>query len=231
MADPISLYRFLDSDGGLNTLVDGRFRVGQLSKYNDPFEWQLGFAGITTPEEQKVADEIRSSHRPWVESWMGVLSFSACASDPVLWSVYAEKHQGVAFEVKYPWKPDEIVKMEYPKERPTLDFRELPKHRTVNERDDYLMSVLRCLRDHKPFGFSFEQEYRLHINLQDAVRCRFHNGHHYWQPPDRSLTRVILGFQCPLEEAVVRKLLDMNGFTGTGVVRAKLCQETYSVIV
>jgi hypothetical protein len=49
--------------------------------------------------------------------------------------------------------------------------------------------------------------------------------------PDKSLERVILGFCCPLDETVVRKLLDMNGFTETEVVRAKMCQETYSIIV
>ena len=230
MADPISLYRFLDSDGGLNTVVSGKFRVGQLSKFNDPFEWQLGVTGITTAEEEKVADGIRSQHRPWVESWMGVLCFSESISDPVLWSLYADKHRGVAFEVKYPWKDDDIQKMTYSNERPVLDFNRLRKHRDVSGREEYLKLLLRRLINQKSSGFSFEREYRLSIDLNNRNRCRFHDGQYYWQLPDDSLKRVILGFQCPLEETIVRKLLDMNGFTSTVVVRAKLCQETYLVV-
>jgi len=80
----------------------------------------------------------------------------------------------------------------------------------------------------KSLGFSFEQEYRLHIKLESCKSC---DGHHEWHLPDKSLKRVILGFCCPLDETIVRKLLDMNAFTETKVVRAKMCQETYSIIV
>jgi hypothetical protein len=231
MADSIPIYRFLNADGALKTLIDGRFRVGQLSQFNDPFEWRLGFTGITTPEEQWVADKIQSEHRPWVESWMGVLCFTGDASNLALWSLYADNHKGAAFEVKYPWKPDGIVKMAYSKDRPVLDFNELRKLGNDNERDEYLKSVICRLSNQKPVGFSFEQEHRLQIDLQDTVHCRLLNGHYYWKPPDGSFKRVVLGFQSPLEETTVRKLLNMNGYADTDVVRAKLCQEAYSVII
>jgi hypothetical protein len=202
----------------LKTLVAGEFRVGQLSKFNDPFEWQLGVAGVATPEEQKVADEIRSEHRPWVESWMGVLCFSDSAVDPVLWSLYAEKHRGVAFEVTYPWKDDHIHRITYSNERPVLDLSQLRKHRNATEREEYLKALLRRLMNQKSLGFSFEREYRLSIALNDREYCRFHDGQYYWQLPADSLKRVILGFRCPLEEVAVRKLLNMNGFVDTRVV-------------
>lgn len=229
MTNPIPLYRFLDSDGGLKTLVAGAFRVGQLSKFNDPFEWQLGLAGIANPEEQKVADEIRSEHRPWVESWMGVLCFSDSVADPVLWSLYAEKHRGIAFEVTYLWKDDQIQKMTYSDQRPVLDFSQLRKHRDVTEREEYLKSLLRRLMNQKSPGFSFERECRLAINLNDPQFCHFHDGQYFWRWPENSLTRVVLGFRCPLDETAVRKLLDMNGFADTKVVKAQMCSETYTL--
>jgi hypothetical protein len=73
MTEPASIYRFLDSHAALKTLEAGKFRVGLLSKFNDPFEWRLGFTGITTPEEQKTADKLKSEHQPWLESWMGAI--------------------------------------------------------------------------------------------------------------------------------------------------------------
>jgi hypothetical protein len=58
MADPISLYRFLDSDAALKTLEAGRFRVGELSKFNDPFEWNLGVAGGGISEAARICKEF-----------------------------------------------------------------------------------------------------------------------------------------------------------------------------
>src|ERR1035438_1747950 len=103
MVEPIPIYRFLDCHAAFKTLEAGRFRVGLLSKFNDPFEWQLGFTNITTSQEQEFVEQFRSEHQPWLETRMGILCFSDSISIPVLWSLYAEKHRGVAFEVQYDW--------------------------------------------------------------------------------------------------------------------------------
>jgi len=229
MADPVLLYRFLDSDAALKTLEAGRFRVGLVSKFNDPFEWKLGFKGASTEEEQKFAENFTREHVSWLDTWVGILCFSDSFSPPVLWSIYAEKHRGVAFEVKYPWPDDILQKMTYFPERPVLDFnrrREFRHDETAT--DQYLKELLQGLMRNKSPGFFFEQEYRLQVILKG---CQYSDGNYEWRLPDKSLKRVILGFCCPLDEKVVRKLLDMNGFTETEVVRAKMCQETYSIIV
>ena len=231
-SEPIPLYRYLDSDAALKTLVAGRFRVGQVSKFNDPFEWNLGFTGVATPQEQEFAKNYANEHHRFLETWMGILSFSKTISDPTLWSLYADKHSGVAFEVQHPWKDDHIIKMEYPPERPVLDFVQLRSIHDKNEKDKYLLSLLNGLMRQKSPSWSFEQEYRLQIDLKDQAHCcRLADGRHHWQIYRGLLKRLVLGFRCPIEEATARKLLDMNGFTGTNVVRAKLCQETYSVII
>src|ERR1700690_4320232 len=77
MAELIPIYRFLDCHAALKTLEVGKFRVGLISRLNDPFEWRVGFSGITTPEEQAVADKLNGEHQPWLESWMGVTRSSA----------------------------------------------------------------------------------------------------------------------------------------------------------
>jgi hypothetical protein len=100
MSDPIPLYRYLDSDAALKTIVARAFRVGKPSNFNDPFEWRLGMAGIEHDLAKKIIDGFVSE----VNSDMqGILCFSDTVSDPVLWSIYAEKHRGVAFEIKHAW--------------------------------------------------------------------------------------------------------------------------------
>jgi hypothetical protein len=232
MADPIPLYRYLSSDGALKTLVAGKFRVGMVSKFNDPFEWKLGFTGMRTPEEQKSAENFSSEHVRWMESWMGILCFSNTLSLPVLWALYAEKHRGAVFEVKYSWPDDILHKMTYLPDRPVLDFNRL-REIASNEmmRKQYFLTLIKGLMSNKSPGFIFEQEYRLQIDLTDRKYCEYSDGNYEWRLPEKSLTRVILGFCSPLKETVVRKLLDMNGFTGTELVRAKMCQETYSIII
>ncbi len=232
MVDQIPLYRFLKSDAALKTLKAGKFRVGLASQFNDPFEWRLGFTGIRTPEEQKYIEDLSMDHRRWLDTWLGILCFSDSFSRPVLWSLYAEEHKGVAFEVICPWKDDEIVKMTYFPERRVLDFDRWREIRFDEEaQNKYLSNLINGLIRNKSPGFSFEQEYRLQINLEDHNRCQYSDGSYFWRLPDKSLKRVILGFCCPLAETDVKKLLDKNGFEETRVVRAKMCQETYSIIV
>ena len=137
MADSIPLYRFLESEGALKTLVAGRFRVGMVSKFNDPFEWRLGFTGIRTPEQQTFVENFFSEHLRWLETWMRVLCFCDSVSSPVPWSIYAEKHRGVAFELNYPWKEEELVQMTYSNERPVLDFLQLEKITDAKAKDQF----------------------------------------------------------------------------------------------
>ena len=231
MTDPIPIYRFLDSHAALETLKAGKFRVGLVSKFNDLFEWKLGFAGKQTPEEEKLAENFNDILLPYLETWGGVLSFSDSISTPVLWSIYAEKHRGIAFEVKFRWPVDTLQKITYFPERPVLDFDQLRGIVDQTKRDQYFLKLINGLMRNKSPGFAFEQEYRLQINLNDLNHCQRSDGNYDWQLPDKSLNRVILGFCCPLDDTVVRKLLDKNGFTETEVVRAKMCRETYSIIV
>jgi hypothetical protein len=229
MTEPIPLYRFLDSDGALKTLVAGRFRVGLVSRFNDPFEWRLGFRGIPTPDEKAFAENFSTDHLAWLERWMGILCFSKTAFDPTLWSLYAEKHSGAAFEIRHPWSAEHIVQMKYTDDRPVLDFDELRKTRDEDVKNKYLLSLLDGLMRRKSPSWAFEQEYRLQVDLKDNTFCELADGRHHWRIPPHALTRVVLGFRCPLEEAVVRKLLDMNGFAETNIARARMCSEAYSI--
>ena len=232
MAKPIPIYRFLDCHGALKTLEAGKFRVGLLSKFNDPFEWQLGFRNVTTSEEQEFVKKFKAEHTQWLENWMGIICFSDSILAPVLWSLYAEKHRGVAFEMQYDWnsKQENLFEIVYSNERPVLDFNKLRKLRVeTSEREEYLKSLLEGLRKQKSMGFSFEREYRLGIDLQNQKTCQLENGCFNWKFPVNALKRVILGFQCPLEESAVRKLLDINGLVETKISRAEMCSETYSI--
>jgi hypothetical protein len=229
--DEIPLYRFMSASAAQKTMEAGKFRVGKLSTFNDPFEWKLGIKNARSPAERDWVEFIRREHASWFDSFMGILCFSEIFSTPVLWSLYADKHAGAAFELKHPWPKDHLIKMTYSDERPVLDFDQLRgKVHSDAELDGHLRPLVDRLMRQKSQGFAFEREYRLHVDLKNQKTCEFLDGHHYWVPPRSLLKRVILGFSCPLREVDVRRLLDKNGFNETSLVRAKMSQETYRIL-
>jgi hypothetical protein len=184
MTEPIPLYRYLDSDAALKTIATRAFRVGRTGNFNDPFEWRLGMAGI----DQNLAKQIIEGFVSDVNSDMqGVLCFSDTVSDPVLWSIYAEKHRGVAFEVKHPWPEDHLQKMSYTPERPVIDVNRLRGIGDEKRSNEYLLSLLRRVATQKSPGWCFEREYRVFLDPNDLKHCQFSDGHYHWRIPDNSL--------------------------------------------
>jgi hypothetical protein len=89
----ILLYRYLDAAAALKTIESRSFKVGRLQDFNDPFEWRMEITGIIL-EGEMVANASMDAFINDVNNWMGILCFSDIASDPVLWSHYADKHRG-----------------------------------------------------------------------------------------------------------------------------------------
>ena len=218
----ILLYRYLDSAAALRTIESRAFKVGRLRDFNDPFEWRMGITGII-PEGEVVAQTCMEGFIDDVNGWMGIICLSDTISDPVLWSHYANKHQGVAFEVSYILDPERLVKMNYTNERPVFDANRLHDPAGI---DKYAWPLLNRLLRQKSPGWAYEREYRVFLELKS---CDISGGHYFKPIPEHFLTRVILGYKCPLEDLYVRKALDAKGLTETKVVRAKMCLETYSI--
>ncbi|MGA3162678.1 MAG: DUF2971 domain-containing protein [Verrucomicrobiota bacterium] len=223
MPNSILLYRYLDAASALKTIESRSFKVGRLRDFNDPFEWRMGITGII-PEGKVVANACMEGFIDDVHGWLGIFCFSDTATEPVLWSHYADKHQGVAFEVNYLIEPDKLFKMRYTNERPIVDANRLLNPIGL---DAYLLPLLYRLMTQKSPGWSYEREYRAFVDLNKD--CEISGGLYFRRIPENFLQRVILGYKCPLEEKYVLKALGKSGFTSTKVVRAKMCLETYSI--
>jgi hypothetical protein len=219
----IRLYRYLNAEAALKTIESRSFRVGRIHELNDPFEWRMGITGII-PEGEMFAQSLLDGFIAEISHGMGIVSFSDTLEDAVLWSHYADKHRGVAFEVDHVIKPDELFKIVYTNERPVFDANRL--HDQPEALDDYLRPLVIKLIKQKSPGWSYEREYRVFIDLPS---CNISCGHYFRPIPDNYLKRVILGFKCPLEPAYVSRTLATRGLTGTQVVRAQMCLETYAI--
>ena len=220
--DPILLSRYLDATAALKTIETRSFKVGRIRDFNDHFEWRVGL------DPEKLISGYESSIRAIVQDaidaideWVGILCHSDTVTEPVLWSHYADKHREVAFEISHPRDPQLLVKIEYDKDRPVLDPNRVADRNHMKE----IVSAL--IRQKSP-GWQYEREYRVYVHLKD---CEISGGYYFQKIPDALLKRVILGYDCPLEEDYVRKALNAHGLSEVKVIRAKMCLKTYSIQV
>lgn len=229
MPGTILLYRYLDAVAALKTIESRLLRISRLRDLNDPFESRMGITGIIPEGESKVnawLDSIREQQH----NMFGILCFSDTSHESVLWSHYADKHRGVALEAKFDFNPDRVIQMRYPTERPTIDAKIYVKlQHDKAEFERYLLSLLNLLIRRKSPGWAYEREYRVFFDIQNYKDLIMSDGHYFKRIPDNFLTRVILGWRCPLEEQHIIKALEASGLTSTKVVRAKMSLATYKV--
>jgi len=182
----------------------------------------MGVEGIV-PEGEEFAEFLMESFIEDRNSAYGIICFSDVVDDPVLWSHYADCHRGVAFEFDYLVDPETLHKVQYSDERPVLDANRLNDPERL---DQYLLPLLKQMIFHKASSWSYEREYRVHLDLDE---CEISGGHYFRDIPEGFLIRVILGYRCLLEERYVRKALDRAGLQDTRVVRATMDQRTYKL--
>ena len=225
----ILLYRYLDANSALKSIESRSLRISRLSELNDPFEWRMGIAGVI-PEGEPLVEKWLASIMANQNKITGLMCFSATCEEPVLWSHYADKHRGVAFEVDYNSLPDHLIEMSYPSKRLVVDgnrYAELQKDEPKLK--EYLLPFIQQMLRQKSPSWVYEREYRIYFDLVKDQNLQTAGGHYFVRIPDNFLTRVILGSKCLLEEQYVAKALEKSGLTSTKVVRAKICNETYVV--
>ena len=212
------LYRFMDSAAALKSIEGRQFRVGRILEFNDPFEWRPGIIGINEGYEE-MGEYLINASVEGLNSKIGILCMSDTIEEPVLWSHYADRHYGVAFELDY-LMDDSIHKIYYDKPRPVIDVSKIHD-------DEHLKTAIDKMIDQKSNGWGYEREYRVHVDL---AGCSISGGHYFKSIPDDLLVRVVLGFRCHLEESYVAKALHEAGLVNCKVSRAKMDQNTYKVI-
>jgi len=225
----ILLYRYLDANSALKSIESRSLRISRLSELNDPFEWRMGIAGVI-PEGEPLVEKWLASIMANQNKINGLMCFSATCEEPVLWSHYADKHRGVAFEVDYNLIPDHLIEMSYPSKRLVVDgnrYAELQKD--VPKLKEYLLPFMQQMLKQKSPSWVYEREYRIYFDLVKDQNLQTAGGHYFVRIPDNFLTRVILGSKCLLEEQYMAKALEKSGLSSTKVVRAKICNETYVV--
>jgi hypothetical protein len=225
----ILLYRYLDAKAALKTIESRLLRISRLRDLNDPFESRIGVTGVI-PGKEPLAHNWLDSILERQNTMYGFICFSDTSRESVLWSHYADKHKGVALEVRFDYDPEGIIEMRYLHERPTIDASIYVKlSQDESGLNNYVSPLIKRMIRQKSPGWAYEREYRIAFDLQKNKDLVMSDGHYFERIPDNFLIRVILGWRCPLEESYVAKALAASGLASTKVVRAKMSLDTYAV--
>jgi hypothetical protein len=222
MPASITLYRFLAAEWALRTLRERRLRASRIIELNDPFEWRIG----TIAETLEQAEAGRVSFDAFVkrinDQW-GIISMSAVHSDPVIWSHYADSHKGIALEFDHE-RDTGLHAIAYSHALPMFDVTRFLREGLTSE---YTLGVIRTALGRKSITWSYEREYRAHLDL---TKCDEDGGHYFSSIPDDFLKRVILGIRCDTPTAEVEQALEASGFHGVPVVRARMSETAYEIL-
>lgn len=194
------LFYFTSERFGLEAIRDRRLKIAIIDQLNDPFE----FIGLVLTE--------RNERRAWanlkqtMSRRFGIICMSSSWHHPLLWSHYADKHQGIClgFDV-----PDHLVtEIQYVDDRITLQRLGKSSISELTEHD------MRRVLFTKFKSWEYESEYRVFCSLErsDPVSDLHFRSFH----PDFELKEVLVGERSGASRARVNRVLDDLG----GTVRA-----------
>jgi hypothetical protein len=222
MPDSILLCRFMKAEWALKSLQEARLRVSRIKELNDPFEWRVG-SKADNPNDQAFMREILERSCDRLHDRFGILCFSGWNSDPVIWSHYADSHQGIALEFDHFIAPG-LHEVQYENKRPVFDF---DHQRRTGGDPAYTRGLLEQFLSRKAPSWAYEREYRVAFEL--GSECTM-DGANYFKPiPENFLTRVILGVRCTATEAAVERSLKQGGLDPVPIVRARMSDTSYDI--
>ena len=107
------LYRYMSLDNLwflLDLVVDNRIHCATWDSLNDPLEgsYEVMIDRLTSDQRLALEQSLEVNRNSW-----RIASFSASATNLLLWSHYASGHKGVAVELQFPDDQPDLHKVTY----------------------------------------------------------------------------------------------------------------------
>jgi hypothetical protein len=206
-------YHLTTAEHGISDISLQRLKVARFSEVNDPFE--LFAASFHQRPNRNLLRRFKDSYN----SKIGLLCFSANWTNPVLWSHYASRHQGIC--LGFDIKSDQLEKVEYKYDRVKKIFNDEEDPTAIPQRLEGL------LRRTKSDLWEYEDEQRVFIDLSKAI---VEHGL-YFLPfsSDMCLKEVILGPLNDLSLESVRQLTQARS-PHADVFKARLAFRSFRVV-
>lgn len=218
------MIRYLDKYA-IDSLKQGRLKVAQPTKLNDPYEFSMNIKG-DNHHDDFIRDQVDLHIRTLSFCNRSKLNSNA---DILMWSHYADSHRGfrIHIDLKY-LERISLTKwnIEYDNKIPEVDFDFAPHN--YNKAIDADSSIYQTLKT-KGTAWEYENEVRYFI---DKNQCKYdkHHKHHYVTLPAKALTRVDIGLNTPPEQAnEMEILLDLKKYSHVKMYDAVKVKGRYGI--
>lgn len=187
------VYHFLDRKYGLDDIRRRRLKISTLNDLNDPFEMLA-----MTLRDPELRHAFRAT-KAQMDKRAGLLCFSRGWGNPVQWSHYAGRHQGLCLGFDIP--DGQAVKVTYSRKR-------LPVDRALLEGPD-AEAFMRRVVSTKFSHWRYENEIRLFVSLDERDAA---TGLWFREFDDElALREVIVGAACDVTRSNLAEALgDLN---------------------
>lgn len=201
------LYHFIPTKWGIVALKNRRLKIGIINELNDPFE----FLGWNSQRHDVRA--ILNSEKSKLNKHFGIVCFSRKWTNPLLWSHYADKHQGIAIGFEVPDGP--------PFYRVNYSTHRLPVPTRVQNKDvdDLLLTKFEA--------WEYESEHRCFCQLSTSIK----DGEYYFEPFSErlKLTQIIVGSRSDLSRAELAEVLG-DEYAHVSRFKARPAFNSFSVV-
>lgn len=210
----VRAYHMTSSDHGISSISFSRLKVARFAEVNDPFE--LMALNSHNREIRRLLRRFKSLKNKEI----GLLCFSRNWTQPMLWSHYASKHEGIClgFDIK---RGSELQEVKYEDKRPKM------KSDNGEDAQSIDADIQNLLLRTKYIGWEYEQELRRFIDLS---KTKEENGL-YFLPFDEDLClrEIILGQRNNLSIEDVRALVKATNPRAV-VFKARLEYKAYRIV-
>lgn len=151
----MKLYYLTTENHAISNIEKRRLKISRFSTLNDPFE--LMPVNLADPKHRTPIRNFKQQ----IDADKGLVCFSKCCENPVLWGHYGDKHKGIAlgFEIQ----KDLVNSVIY-----SNDLINIPVDPVTNEARPDSKLVNNILRT-KFKDWKYENEYRVFFELKDEA--------------------------------------------------------------
>jgi hypothetical protein len=194
-------------------LENKRIKVSIIDELNDPFEFLPRFLDSNRESQEKLFFKWKAE----ISKKRGIVCFSKRWINPLLWSHYADKHEGFAlgFDI-----PDNVLyKVKYKRKQPLWTWNEVPQDNNLVE------PFLHKLASTKFSSWVYEEEFRYGCTLSDCIQ----EGKHYFENFDSKLIlkEIIAGCRSMPSNKFSNLL---NRFKDVTVIKAEMDSKCYKIV-
>ncbi len=206
--DTMRVYYFTSAEYAISNLALKRIKVSRYQDLNDPFE--LLAADLSDKTVRRQLRKIKKK----IENEQGIICFSTAWNNPLLWGHYADKHRGIA--LGFDISKSLLQKVEYEK-----DLSKITLEKCSDE--NYIKELSLTKFEH----WSYEDEYRLHINLN----LESEDSGLYFKlfSKDLNLREVILGVKCTVPISSMRIFFEEKN-EKVKVIKSRIAYKDFKIV-